>query len=252
MPTITINGHDHTVPDGQTLLHALRHAGIDVPTLCHDDRLKPIGGCRLCLVRLAGHDKPVTACNTPVVERMVVETHTPELEDERRALLTWIAQHYPPVAVTAYPDKPFHRLLQRYGVTARGEIADATHAPFVDRTHPHLRVDMQRCVLCYRCVHICAEVQGQFVACARAQTARISCPAARCRCCRATARVAGVRGRPSGAIEIFTEDEPAALHWTRTVCPYCSTGCDGAGHARRRVVATRPVLDAPVNRVICA
>jgi formate dehydrogenase major subunit len=253
MPTITINGHDHTVPDGQTLLHALRHAGIDVPTLCHDDRLKPIGGCRLCLVRLAGHDKPVTACNTPVVERMVVETHTPELEDERRALLTWIAQHYPPVAVTAYPDKPFHRLLQRYGVTARGEIADATHAPFVDRTHPHLRVDMQRCVLCYRCVHICAEVQGQFVWHALGRGDRthivpgsaVSLLQSDCTSCGACADTC-----PSGAIEDrFTEDEPAALHWTRTVCPYCGTGCEmELGTRDNRVVATRPVLDAPVNR----
>ena len=253
MPTITINGHDHTVPDGQTLLHALRHAGIDVPTLCHDDRLKPIGGCRLCLVRVAGCDNPVAACNTPVVERMVVDTHTPELEDERRALLTWIAQHYPPAAVTAYPDKPFHRLLQQYGVTARGEIADARHAPFVDRTHPHLRVDMQRCVLCYRCVHICAEVQGQFVwhALGRGDRTYIvpgnatSLLQSDCTSCGACADTC-----PSGAIEDrFIEDAPPAQAWTRTVCPYCGTGCElEIGTRDNRVVATRAVLEAPVNR----
>src|SRR3990167_7671453 len=210
MPTITINGHDHTVPDGQTLLHALRHAGIDVPTLCHDDRLKPIGGCRLCLVRVAGCDNPVAACNTPVVERMVVDTHTPEIDDAR-------------------------------------------HAPFVDRTHPHLRVDMQRCVLCYRCVHICAEVQGQFVwhALGRGDRTYIvpgnatSLLQSDCTSCGACADTC-----PSGAIEDrFIEDAPPAQAWTRTVCPYCGTGCElEIGTRDNRVVATRAVLEAPVNR----
>jgi len=79
MPTITINSHAHAVPEGISILYALRYVGLDIPTLCHDERLKPIGGCRLCLVQVANADKPVTACNTPVVDHMVITTHTPEL-----------------------------------------------------------------------------------------------------------------------------------------------------------------------------
>ncbi len=54
MPKLTIDGREIVVPEGATVLQAIRAAGLDVPTLCDDPRLKPLGGCRLCAVRLEG------------------------------------------------------------------------------------------------------------------------------------------------------------------------------------------------------
>lgn len=251
MPTLIVNNQPHDVPDGMNLLPALRHIGCDVPSLCNDPRLKPIGACRLCLVQIAGHEGLVTACNTPVVDGMRVQTHTLEIEAERRTLLSWIARHYPPDAVAREPNKPFHQLLQRYGVTALGEAVAST--PFVDDTHPYLRVDMARCVSCYRCIHICNELQGQSVwhALGRGERTHIV-PAnadtllgSDCTSCGACADTC-----PSGAIDDkFNLDRPAASEWTRTVCPYCGTGCElELGTHAGEIVATRPVLDAPVNK----
>ena len=65
--TIEVNGQRIKAHPGETLLNALQREGIGVPTLCHDERLTPHGGCRLCLVarRDAGGDL-IAACHTPV------------------------------------------------------------------------------------------------------------------------------------------------------------------------------------------
>ena len=51
---VVVDGDRHALPAGLSVLDALRFIGIDVPTLCHDDRLVPSGACRLCLVRISG------------------------------------------------------------------------------------------------------------------------------------------------------------------------------------------------------
>ena len=57
--TIKINGREIEFQKGKTILEICREAGITVPTLCHDDRLKPYGGCRLCIVEIKGMPVPL-------------------------------------------------------------------------------------------------------------------------------------------------------------------------------------------------
>ena len=71
MLQVTINETAHEFPDGLTILAALRQLGIEVPTVCHDDRLEPSGACRLCSVEITGWNRYVTACNTPLANGMV-------------------------------------------------------------------------------------------------------------------------------------------------------------------------------------
>ena len=47
--TLTIDGRELTVPEGTTLFDAAREAGIEIPTLCHDPKLEPVGVCRMCV-----------------------------------------------------------------------------------------------------------------------------------------------------------------------------------------------------------
>ena len=156
---VTINGKSQTAPEGVTILTALRAAGIDVPTVCHDPRLTPYGGCRLCVVQVKGQSRPVTSCNTPLADGMEIATHTEELEGLRRTLLRMLARDYPADQVARFPDKQFHRYLKSYGIEATGKPQPAK----LDNSHPYIHVDMSQCVTCYRCVRICDEVQGQFV-----------------------------------------------------------------------------------------
>ena len=149
------------------MLQAAQAAGVEVPTLCHDDRLRPAGACRLCLVSVRGATHPVPACATLAAEGLIVETHTAALEEERRTVLALLAQEYPAADVERWPEKPFHRWLRRYGVMP-GPVGGAPSGPpeagaFRDATHPYLAADLSRCIDCFRCVRICADLQGQDV-----------------------------------------------------------------------------------------
>lgn len=80
---------------GTTVLEAAEQQGIEVPTLCHDPRLKPTAACRLCLVEVEGARGPMPACSTPVTEGMVVRTRTDDLTNIRRmALELLLSDHY--------------------------------------------------------------------------------------------------------------------------------------------------------------
>ncbi|MBI5451010.1 MAG: formate dehydrogenase subunit alpha [Gammaproteobacteria bacterium] len=249
MPRITINGKVCDATAGQTVLEAARAVGITIPTLCHDERLAPSASCRMCLVQIEGARQPLTACNTPVSDGMVIDTCPADLEDERRALLDWLAHHYPADAVDRFPAKPLHRLLREYGITARTAPDTARH----DDSHPLIAVDMQRCVLCYRCVQICDTLQGQLVwhAVGRGDETHIvpgRAPSLRDSDCVACG--ACVDTCPSGALEDRAVIEHGVPErWTRTTCPYCGTGCEiELGTRDGRVIVARPAPDAAVNK----
>ena len=95
MPRVFVNGEPLEVEAGATLLSALERRQVHVPQLCHDPRLAPVGACRLCVVSLRGSEKLVAACTTPVSEGMEIETHSPEVDRERRTLLRLLAWSHP-------------------------------------------------------------------------------------------------------------------------------------------------------------
>jgi formate dehydrogenase major subunit len=246
---ITMNGTPLELPAGLTVLDAVKQAGIRLPDLCHDPRMKPSGNCQLCLVEIDGQERPVASCYTPLSEGMQIRTHTHELEAGRKAILELLARRYPDDALRRWPDKPFHQWLRHYGLD--GGSPQRTIA--IDDSHPYIRVDMLRCIHCDRCVRICAELQGQFVWGVRnrgeetaivadsdvplGQSSCVSCGACADSC-------------PTGALDDKQViDREPATSWVRTVCPYCGTGCEmSVGAADGHLVAIKPVMDAPVSR----
>ena len=250
MLRVIVNQEPYDCLDGVTVLQALSQIGIDIPRLCHDDRLTPYGACRLCVVKVRGSAKPVPACTTPLIDGMEIETHPPEIEELRRSLLQLLAREQPPVEAAHLPHKEFFRYLREYELDH--ECRAAVDPALVDESHPLIRVDMSRCVYCYRCVRICDEVQGQSVwrvwnrgAETRirpdgptfAESSCVSCGACVDTC-------------PSGALEdksVLSLGIPT--DWTRTTCPYCGTGCElKVGTRDGRLTQVLPVNGAPVSR----
>ncbi len=245
--TLKIDGETVEAPVGSTIMQAARQAGIDIPSICWDPRVAPIGSCRLCLVEVQGERDLLTACQTEIHEGMWVTTHNGELDAYRRTELNWYADHAAAEDMAAFPDKELHRLMQRFEVEPKGCPSPASA---IDASMPQIRVDMDKCIDCLRCVAICEEVQGESVwhEVGRGDESQIvpkqgdllsegACVA--CGACTDTCPTAALTDTGGGQAE----------SWTRTTCPYCGVGCElDVGVTGGRIVAARPVLDAPVNK----
>lgn len=92
---LTINGKAVTANPGQTILDVARENNMLIPTLCHDDRLKPFGSCLLCRIEVEGARGNMLACATQATDGMTVRTETDAVNDARRMCLELLlSQHY--------------------------------------------------------------------------------------------------------------------------------------------------------------
>jgi len=137
--SLTINGKEVRAKTEATILEAARSAGIDIPTLCYHEQLRPRGACRLCLVEITQGKRTrlVTSCVYNVAEGLKVETETDEVIKIRRMLLELMLATAPGV-------KKLQDYATRYGIT-RSRFA----------------VEPDFCILCGLCVRYCTEVKGK-------------------------------------------------------------------------------------------
>ena len=124
--------------EGELLVHVLERAGKPVPTLCHDDKLEPYGGCRVCLVGL-GNGRPVPACATRAAEGMEVTTEVAF----RQTIVDMLATEHRE-AEGGRPDA----LLELGG---EPPFAFPRRDPYCDG-NAFLGFDPAACILCTRCV----------------------------------------------------------------------------------------------------
>ncbi len=160
--SLTIDGRQATVKVGTTILNAAESVGIDIPHLCYDPRVQPIGTCRLCMVQIEGRAGLTMSCNTPVADGMNVCTENQDIAAMRKTILELILSRHR-VACTSC-DRDGTCKLQDYAYRyqadeARFGLAERRPArPNYTTNSEAILYDPDKCILCGLCVKYCEEV----------------------------------------------------------------------------------------------
>ena len=161
MITLTINDKEVTLEKPVSVLEAARQAGIKIPTLCYHEALKPYGGCRLCVVEVERMPKLQTACTLMAADGMVVKTESEGISKVRRGILEFLLINHP--LDCPYCDKAgeceLQDLVNKYGPTVGRYKEEKRKVPESHKDQIFAR-NMERCVVCTRCVRMCNDQQG--------------------------------------------------------------------------------------------
>ncbi len=165
--TVTIDGREVQAPRGASLLHVCLDNGAPVPYFCDHRKLDPIGACRMCVVQIEGQPKLATSCTIATSDGMKVSTESPDVLKAREGVLEFLLINHPldcPVC-----DKGGECDLQDFsfyhGPGKSRFIEEKVKYPKPVPLSDRILLDMERCVLCERCVRYFDEVteEGQLV-----------------------------------------------------------------------------------------
>ena len=171
---ITIDGQTAEVLPGTSILEAARQIGGKSvpPAMCYYSKLEASGGrCRTCLVEVSkGSEadprpmpKLVASCRTNVMDGMEVKNLSSDKAQEgRKAVTEFLLVNHPldcPVC-----DQAGECHLQDLGyehgnLETRTEFERNTYE--ADDLGPHIKLNMNRCILCARCVLAANQLTGE-------------------------------------------------------------------------------------------
>ena len=228
---LTIDDQSVTVPEGTTIWEAAKRIGIAIPALCHDERLRPVGVCRMCVVDI-GARVLAAACVRPVEPNMKVVTGSEKVVRQRAMLTDLLMSDQPEIcpkeATTG--DSALHALARQFGAFG-GALPRGKDRPS-DASSKVIAVDHQACILCDRCIRGCDEVQHNDVLgrTGKGYASRIAfdldTPMGESTCvscgeCMAVCPTGALINKPITA-PIRPRKE---LTQVASVCPYCGVGC---------------------------
>jgi len=269
MITLTLDGVEVRVPEGTTILEALKAQGTETPTLCYAPNLTPINACRVCMVEVAGSRVLVPSCARAAEDGMEVHTDSERVQHSRRMVLELLAS-----SVDLSQTEPdVQRWMAKYGVDAErygpaaapaaegerdrrhaghhhpvdGSVAETVAQPVKVDNDLYVR-DYGRCIMCYKCVKACGtDAQFTFAisAAGRGFDTRIATeyntelPDSACVYC---GNCVGVC--PTGALKSVAEHElREADEWdeenetvTTTICSFCGVGCNLELHVQHNTI----------------
>ena len=230
---LTIDGSEVEAHAGETVLEVAQRHGVRIPTLCHDPRLKPYGGCRVCLVEIGGRPDLMPSCCTAAEPDMSVSTRNERVLKARKAVVDLILSDHPNDCLKCESNGDCALQSIAYELDASFDRFPATEIRrgIVKDPEKAIQRDNAKCILCGRCVRICEEVQQRNVLdfSSRGFTTAIAppfgkslldTPCVHCGQC--------VSSCPTGALtEKQAIGKGRTYDWqkTRTTCVYCGVGC---------------------------
>ncbi len=229
---VSINGQVIKTEPGKTILEIANEEGIYIPTLCNDERLKPWGSCRVCIVEVEGAKTFLPSCATEAIDGMVIQTDSYTLHETRKGIIELILSDHHADCLTC--EKSGQCDLQDIAYELDIEEIDYSgekHDYTVETHNPLIAIDLNKCIRCARCVRICSEVQGcrVFDLTKRGFETEIATPFSRslydancvfCGNC--------ISSCPTGAL-LHKGSKSLGRSWqsriVSTICPYCGCGC---------------------------
>jgi len=159
--TLHIDGKEVTVAYGTTILEAAREIGIRIPTLCYHEDLCVAGVCRICVVEVEGRKHLEASCAYPIMAPIQVRTHTRKVRMARRHILDlMLSEHYGECyACFRNNNCELQALAQEYGVDFFRFGHPEKPRYEIDRSSHSVIRDMDKCILCRRCVRTCIDLQ---------------------------------------------------------------------------------------------
>ncbi len=152
MISLTIDEKNVSVAPGTTILKAAESVGIKIPTICYHPATTSYGLCRICVVEVQGSRVLAAACVAKVSQGMVVQTRNERIDRSRRTILEMLAST---VDLSDAPE--IMALAAEYGAnTDRFVDAVRREPPLLDDNPMYIR-DYEKCILCWRCVQVCAQ-----------------------------------------------------------------------------------------------
>ena len=163
MVTIKIDDRKLRVPEGNTILQAAEDAGIPIPHLCYLKELNEIAACRMCMVEVEDTERLVPACNTQVVDGMVIRTNSPRVRQARKTNLRLIlSQHDSNCTVCVRSGNcELQKLSHDLNIHYQPYQVQPERSR-VDLDVPVVR-EASKCIKCMRCVQVCDKIQGMKI-----------------------------------------------------------------------------------------
>src|SRR5690349_399220 len=238
---LTIDGVGLQAPKGMLLVEAAKLIGLEIPVFCYEERLKPVGACRMCLVQIEKLPRLQTACTTPVGADMVVHTITDDVKAAQNGVLELLLANHPldcPICDKG-GECPLQDNTFRHGPGASRFTEQKRNKEKAYPLGPEIILDRERCIMCYRCVRFHQEIPGDEALAAVERGAE--------------SEIATLDGEPytsifaGNTIELCPvgaltsrryrfKARPWDLVRTPSVCSGCAVGCNVEVHSRSESV----------------
>jgi len=156
MITLTIDDYEATVPEGTTIMKAAEAIGIKIPTICFHDYCTANALCRICVVEVEGARMLTPACVGQISQGMKVHTTSDRIVRARRTILEMLQ-----ASVDLSDSADILQLMDEYQVGKQRFEGSVRRDPEVTDDNPMYIRDYAKCILCWRCVQVCA-TDAQF------------------------------------------------------------------------------------------